>query len=133
MKWNEENNVKWTTKYRTNNPEENKLVFFNTQIWAPDWNQVCDTGMPPDIFICLYNYPTIPEIKEGLTIALPKSIYKNNKLLVDEKLTKLVTTIPGARLYEIKRDWWGRTASRNNIEDMSPQELKKIVTSPSKQ
>lgn len=127
MKWNEENNIKWTTKYRESNPSENEIEFHNTEIWAPDWKHVCDTGIPPDIFICLYHYPTVHEIREGLTIALPRSFYKKNQQLVNETLVSLSACVRGANLYETKRDWWGRTASRNNIEDMGPQDIKRII------
>lgn len=127
MKWDEENNIKWTSKYRTNNAVADEPEFYNTEVWAPDWNRVCDTGMPPDVFICLYNYPEVPQIREGLVIALPRSLYKKNKRLVDDSLSKLLSQIPGSKIHEIKRDWWGRTASRNNIGDITPQEIKKII------
>jgi hypothetical protein len=42
MKWNEANNIKWTTKYRNvDDITLQKIFFFNTQVWAPDWNAVC--------------------------------------------------------------------------------------------
>jgi len=126
MKWNEENNIKWTTKYRKNNLEK-QPEFFNTEIWAPDWNTVCKTGMPPDIFVSLYNYPGINEIREGFIIALPNSLYKGNKKIVDDLLIQIASHIPYSEIHETKRDWWGRTASRNNIEDLTPQEIKKII------
>lgn len=127
MKWNDENNIKWTTKYRTNISLEDQPEFFYTEIWAPDWNQVCDTGVPPDVFIHLYNYEAMSEMREGLIIAIPRSLYKKNKLMVDDILSELVSNISGANIYETKRDWWGRTALRNSIESITPQEIKKII------
>ena len=129
MKWNEANNIKWTTKYRSNSAPEQQPDFFNTEIWAPDWNKVNDKNFPPDIFINLYHNPTITELREGLTIALPLSLYEKNKLLIDQSLQEILSHIPGAKIHNTQRDWWGRVARRNNIEDMGLQEMAKIVGS----
>jgi len=127
MKWNKENNRKWTTKYRGIDSTQKELSFYYTEVWAPDWNQVCDTGIPPDVFVRLYNYPQVLDIREGLIIALPLWLYKKNKQVVDNLLSKIASQISESKIYETKRDWWGRTASRNNVEDINPQEIKKIV------
>ncbi|HEY8927761.1 MAG TPA: hypothetical protein VIM55_01120 [Mucilaginibacter sp.] len=127
MKWSEENNIKWTTKYRKDGPLTNHPDFFNTEIWAPDWNKVCDTGMPPDIFVRLYNYPDVPAISEGVVIALPRSLYKKHTLLINEAMAEIISHIPGSKMFETERNWWGRTAVRNSIEHLSPQEIRKMV------
>jgi hypothetical protein len=126
MQWTDESNIKWTTRYRNSN-SENQPEFYNTEIWAPDWNSISKTGMPPDVYINLYNYPEINEIREGLIIALPCSLYKKNKKLVDSILNQIASQIPDSRIHKTKRDWWGRTVSRNNVEDLNPQELKTII------
>lgn len=126
MKWNEENNIRWTTKYRRD-VSKTLPKFFKTEIWAPNWNKVCDTGMPPDIFISLYNYSGIDSVKEGVVVALPESSYKKNFLIIKDIISQLQLCIPNSKVSQAKRDWWGRTALRNNIEDMNPQELKKII------
>ena len=68
MTWDEENNVKWTTKYRTAD-NESRLQFFGTEIWAPDWNEFVKSGVPPDIFVKLYNIPNSQTTRQGLIIA----------------------------------------------------------------
>jgi hypothetical protein len=127
MKWNEENNRKWTGKYRDNVLPAHQPDFYHTQIWAPDWNKVYDTGTPPDIFINLYNYPNSDGLCEGIIIALPKRHYKMNKEIVDDAVHNIALCIPNSKIHHTTRDWWGRTALRNNIEHMNPQEIRKIV------
>lgn len=127
MKWSKENNIKWSTKHLGNKPAQDRPDFFKTEIWAPDWNVVCDTDLPPDVYVSLYHYPDIHMLREGILIALPRSLYLKKQVLVDEILTQLVALIPGAKLSLAKRDWWGRTAKRNNMEDINPQELEKII------
>ncbi len=125
MKWNEENNIKWTTKYR--NVGDKIPEFSNTEIWAPDWNRMCEEDMPPDIFVQLYNFPTLEKIREGIVIALPKSIYNKNKVLVDSELTKLVNEIPCSTISTITRSWWPGWKIRNQNGDINCQEIGKIV------
>ena len=50
MKWGPDSNIKWTTKYRT---EENrhKLQFYSTEVWAPDWNACIKDSTTPDIYV----------------------------------------------------------------------------------
>lgn len=127
MKWNEENNVKWTTKYMSSEIGDKKPDFSHTEIWAPDWNQVYDKDMPPDIFVQLYNFPMLEKIKEGIVIAMPKSIYNKNKVLVDSELTKLMNEIPGSTISTLARSWWPGWKIRNHIGDITGQEIEKIV------
>lgn len=127
MKWNQENNIKWTTKYRSGNIGDKIPEFFNTEIWAPDWVRVCDDDMPPDIFIQLYNFPTLENIMEGIIIAMPKSLYNKNKLLVDSELIKLVNQIPDSTLSTTTRSWYAELRIRNEIGDINNQEIEKIV------
>lgn len=127
MKWSQENNIKWTTKYWNGNAEDKIILFFNTEIWAPDWNWVCDNDMPPDLFIRLYNYPTLKNIKEGLIVAMPKSLYNKNKVLVDDELRKLVNQIPDSTISTSTQSWWPGWRTWNEIGDINNQEIEKIV------
>ncbi|MNJ98392.1 hypothetical protein D3C87_161580 [compost metagenome] len=127
MKWNEESNIKWTTKYINVKTRDKIPDFSHTEIWAPDWNRVCDEDMPPDIFVKLYNFPRLEEIKEGIIIAMPKSLYNKNKGLVELELTKLTNEIPGATISTSTRSWWPGWKIRNQIGDINPQEIEKII------
>jgi len=127
MKWNEKNNIKWTTKYINEKRRDQLPQFSHTEIWAPDWNRVCDNGMPPDIFIQLYNFPTLENIQEGIVIAMPRSLYHKNKVLVDTELMKLVSEIPGATISVITRRWYPGWKTGNEIGDINNQEIEKIV------
>jgi hypothetical protein len=53
MIWSEENNKKWTTKFRT--PEnESRLKFFDTEVWSPDWHEVERSAcLPTSISDCI--------------------------------------------------------------------------------
>jgi len=127
MKWNEENNIKWTTKYRNGNIENKLPDFSHTEIWAPDWNRVCDESMPPDVFVQLYYFPTLENIREGLVIAIPKSLYKRNIILVDSALTNLMNDISGSTISTSTRSWWSGWKTSNEIGDIGNQEIEKIV------
>ena len=127
MKWSKENNIKWTNKHLGNKPDHDRPDFYKTEIWAPDWNAVCDTDFPPDVYVSLYHHPDTQLLKEGMLIALPKSIYQKKQILVDDTLMQLTAKIPGAKISFAKRGWWGQTAKRNSIESLNPQELLKII------
>jgi len=103
MKWNEANNIKWTTKYRSGEAGDEIPYFSHTEIWAPDWNRVSDENMPPDIFVQLYNNPTIENIREGFIIAKPRSLYRKNDVLVNLELMKLKNEIPDSTISSVTR------------------------------
>lgn len=126
MIWDEENNKKWTTKYRTTE-EESRLQFYGTEIWAPDWNRFYDSGMPPDIFIKLYNNPKSQKAREGLIIAIPRRLGLKEKEIIETELQRLTNLIPGSKMTMITRYWQPWLRFVNNIEDMNHQELEKIV------
>lgn len=125
MKWNNDNNIKWTTKYR--NTGEKSPDFYRTEIWAPDWNQVCDKDMPPDIFVRLYNFPKLQNIREGLVIAVPKSLYNKNEVLIELELTKIAREIPASTISTTTKGWYPVWKIRNQIGDINNQEIEAIV------
>jgi hypothetical protein len=128
MTWNKENNMKWTTKYRS--PEnESRLQFFDTEIWAPDWNQFYESGMPPDIFVKLYNNPKSQTAREGLIIAIPRRLSLKHKETIETELQRLTKLIPVSRLTMTTRFWQPWIKFDNNIEDMNPHELEEILKS----
>lgn len=127
MSWNDTNNLKWTTKYREDERSEKKLNFQGTEIWAPDWNKVSDRGVPPDVFISLYYYPTLEKIREGLVIAIPTTIYRRNMGFVDAEIAKFGSYIPNSSISTLTRFWQPFGKFVNNLEDMNPHELQKIV------
>jgi hypothetical protein len=126
MIWNEGNNEKWATKYRTAE-HESKLQFHGTEIWAPDWNQFYERGVPPDIYIKLYNNPKSLILKEGIVIAIPRRLALQQKEIIEAELFRLTDLIPNATLTMTTRCWYPWLRFVNNIEDMNPQELEKIV------
>jgi hypothetical protein len=127
MKWNEENNRKWTTKYRNEEYAAKKLTFYGTEIWAPDWNQCSDKGIFPDLFIHLYHHPTVEKIREGLVIAIPKKIAQKNQSQIETTIQNFIRQIPDSTLSVVERSWTPGGKFPNRIEDMNPQELEKIV------
>ncbi|MES2381174.1 MAG: hypothetical protein V4538_09040 [Bacteroidota bacterium] len=127
MPWNEDNNIKWTTKYRNIASEDKILNFFSTEVWAPDWNKVSKENIPPDIFIKLYNYSNAQTVKEGFVIAMPKAMYKKNKTLVDVEITKLVNHIPNASLNTLTRLWQPVWKFSNRIENINFHEIQEII------
>ncbi|MBT1686837.1 hypothetical protein [Dawidia soli] len=126
MKWSEENNRKWTTKYRDNPIPGKKLLFYDTEIWAPDWNECVSTH--PDIFIRLFHYGEIDLLREGITIALPRRIVKKNTSVIASALAGLQRNIPGASISTVTRFWTPWFTFKNHIQDMNTWELNKIIT-----
>ncbi len=126
MKWNEENNKKWSTKYR-NNLKSEKLRFFKTEIWSPDWNFCINNGQTPDIFINLYHYEGIESLKEGILIAIRQKLVKQNKELVESCVAKLNQNIENSQVSLIERYWTPGKGYPNRIEDMNPHELEQLI------
>ena len=127
MIWSEENNKKWTTKFRTTENEA-RLQFFGTEIWAPDWNRCCDSGRSPEIFIKVYNNPTSPKIQEGLIIAISRRLSLTQREMIETELQRLTQLIPDSTLTMTTRYWNPWLKFVNNIEDMNTDELEKIVS-----
>ena len=127
MKWNEENNKKWTTKYRTNENKSEKLKFFSTEIWSPDWNSCCKTGRSPDIYINLFHNENLNELNEGLLIAMPKKIVNKNRVLAEDCIRELNRKIRNSSVSLEERYWTPSKEYPNRIEDMNPQELGKLI------
>jgi hypothetical protein len=125
MTWDEENNFKWTTKYRTTD-NESRLQFFWTEIWAPDWNEFIKSGVPPDIFVKLYNIQNSQTTRQGLIIAIPRRLSLRQKEIIETELTRLTKLIPDSTLTMTTRLWHPWFKFDNNIEDMNSHELEKI-------
>lgn len=127
MQWSRKNNIKWTTKYRNNETEQKGLLFFDTEVWAPDWNQCLDRAVYPDIYIKLYHNEQMDEIKEGILIAIPKRIVRKNRQMIESNISEIQQQIPKSTLSIEERMWLPSKKFPNRIEDMSLQELTNIV------
>ncbi|PHN02407.1 hypothetical protein [Flavilitoribacter nigricans] len=127
MKWNETNNQKWTSKYRSIAYQNRKLQFFNTEIWAPDWNTCIKNGRGPDVFINVYHHETIKEIREGIVIAIPRSAARSKDALLKLTIEALSDAIPQSTIATVDRHWNPGKGFVNRVEDMNAQELLKIV------
>jgi coproporphyrinogen III oxidase-like Fe-S oxidoreductase len=129
MSWSTENNKKWTTKYRTSEYQDNVLMFLGTEIWAPDWNHCYNKGESPAVYIKVYHNFKMETIKEGIIIAIPKSLVKKNETQIKSSLESLNRIIPNSTMYQIERNWTPTKEFVNRIEDLNPQELEKILNS----
>jgi hypothetical protein len=127
MTWNKENNEKWTKEYRQNEHEKLSVTFFDTQIWAPDWNQFDKTGIPPEIFVQLYNYPIDKVTREGLIVAITKSVAKKNTATIEPCIAEISKVIPDSTTSRTTRSWWPGLGFVNQIQDMNDWELKKVL------
>lgn len=124
MKWNEQNNQKWTTKYKTEEFSDKKIQFFNTEIWSPDWSHYEKTGEIPNIFINVYKEAGL---NSGLIIAIKKGIYTQNESSIHFILNKIKTVIPNSDFRKIERYWKPSLGFQNSIQDMNYNELDKIL------
>ncbi|WP_312077314.1 hypothetical protein [Chryseobacterium sp.] len=129
MKWNEQNNQKWTTKYKIEEFSDKKSQFFNTEIWSPDWNHYEKTGETPKIFINVYKES---DSNTGLIIAIKKAHYKQNELLLDSLFDKIKKVVPNSNLRKIERYWKASLGFQNAIQDMNYNELDRILKSCSR-
>jgi hypothetical protein len=127
MKWNLDNNEKWTTKYRTDETKSKSLQFFGTEIWAPDWNHCCNTGETPELFVNVYHQFNSDKLKEGILIAMPKRSVMKNEKIITSIVESIQGMIPDATLSTTERYWTPSKGFHNRIEDMNPQELESIV------
>ena len=127
MQWSRKNNIKWTSKYRNNETEQKGLQFFDTEVWAPDWNQCVDRGVYPDIYIKLYHHEQIDEIKEGILIAMPKKVAKKNRQMIESNISEIQRQIPASTLSIEERVWLPTKKFPNRIEHMNPHELTQII------
>lgn len=126
MTWNEENNIQWTTKYRTSD-NESQLKFLGTEIWAPDWNEFIKSGVPPDTFVKLYNIPNSQTTRQGLIIAIARRLSLHQKDMIETELMRMLKLIPDSTLTMTTRLWHPWFRFDNNIEDMNPHELERII------
>jgi hypothetical protein len=101
--------------------------FFDTEIWAPDWNQVDKTGITPDIFIRLYNEPDSHIAREGLVVAIKKSVGEKNSEAIESVIADISRRMPNASVARITRSWWRGSGFSNQIQDMNNYELEAIV------
>jgi hypothetical protein len=127
MSWNRENNEKWAKKYRENEDNGSGVRFFDTQIWAPDWNHAAKTGIPPDLFIRLFSEPESQIAKEGLIVAIKKAIAEKNAAAIESVIADVSRRVPDSTVKRITRSWFAGAGFGNRIEDMNPQELEMIV------
>ena len=127
MLWNRENNEKWATKYRENENNGPNVRFFDTQIWAPDWNHVDRTGIPPDLFVRLYNEPDSRIAREGLIVAIKKTIAEKNAAEIEAGIADISGRVPDSTVNRIMRSWFPGAGFGNRVEDMNPHELEMIV------
>ncbi len=128
MAWSKENNEKWTKKYRGNRNDHANITFFKTQIWAPDWNHHCKTGVPPDIFLEVYNYKNDHKIGEGLIVTIPDIIYRKKTEFIDTTIHKIMKAIPKSKLSVVIRTWNPGGGFPNQIQDINSWEISKVVS-----
>lgn len=126
MKWNEKNNRKWTSKYRSKEFVNRNLRFFSTEIWTPDWNYCYKTDNSPEVYVNLFHLD-FKNLKEGLIIAIPHQIAKKNINEIDLTIRSILTKIPQANLSKTERPWTPNRKFQNRIEDMNPHEILTIT------
>ncbi|MEO8254570.1 MAG: hypothetical protein ABI554_09310, partial [Flavobacterium sp.] len=118
MKWNLENNKKWTHKYKTKEYSTLNLQFFNTEIWSPDWNHFEKTGDLPIFFSKIYH----ENGNRGIFIALKLNVYKSSPDLVDKSINNIEELIPDSEVRLFERYWTPSAGFYNNMLDITYEE-----------
>jgi hypothetical protein len=127
MNWNEENNQKWTSKYQTKKYSNRNLLFKNTEIWSPDWNFCQKTNQTPDIFIKVY-CTNFLDLREGIIIAIPKRIVKENDMLISSSIQLIQKLIVSSTLSSVDRYWTPSKNFPNHLNDINPHEVMNILS-----
>ena len=123
MKWNLQNNQKWTQKYNSEEYSSKELEFFNTEIWSPNWNNFDKTGNSPKFFSKVYH----ENINKGIFIAVDLRLYKNNSELIDGYIEEIVELIPNSKLNLFTRFWKPSKGFYNNIIDITYSEIETVL------
>lgn len=127
MRWSKENNEKWTKKYRGTKKDSETIIFHETQIWAPDWNRHADTGVPPEIFVKIYNFNNSDTIREGMVVAVLDRIYRKHTEGIDAAIYEIVNTIPESTLSVSLRGWGPGKGFVNQIQDINNWEITQVI------
>jgi hypothetical protein len=104
MMWNEKNNRKWTEKYHSPEYESKEFRFYDTEIWAPDWNIVFRESKAPDIFIKA-SRTEAPTIVQNLLIAIRYPIYKKNSHEAQSLVEGLSSMLDNCQLHTGTLAW----------------------------
>lgn len=126
MSWSEENNVKWTSKYRKEEYGERELTFFSTEVWAPDWNECLHANRRPNIFVNIYHL-NFEDLRHGLLIAIPLRIVKKHEDFISARISAIQQVVDGSAVSLIDRYWTPGRQFPNHMDDMNPHELMKII------
>lgn len=118
MKWNLENNKKWTQKYKTKEYSNMNLQFFDTEIWSPDRNHFDKTGDLPKFFSKIYNENT----NKGIFIVLELTMYNDNPDFINKSIQNIKELIPQSEIKIFHRYWTPSSGFHNNIQDITYQE-----------
>jgi len=118
MKWNLENNKKWTQKYKSEGFSNKNLEFFSTEIWSPDWNHFEKTADLPKFFSKVYS----ENDNQGIFIALELRMYKSYPDFIDKSIQNIKELIPQSDVGVFERYWTPSSGFHNNIQDITYQE-----------
>lgn len=119
MKWNLENNKKWTEKYKTSDYSDKKLEFYNTEIWSPDWNLFYKKDELPKFFANIYS----EDINRGITIVFNKTLFLENEDRILYLIEEVRKNISNAELVKFERYWKASYGFVNNIEDTTYKQI----------
>jgi hypothetical protein len=131
MIWNAKSNEKWTEKYAT----EERLKFFDTQVWAPDWNTVWKQGLPPDVFLHVQRHQH-GNISQAVTLAVREPLYTANLSLIRGAVESVARAAPDTKQYfgylpwaEEVREWGYSHSFSDHSAEQVVNQLSRIAAS----
>ncbi len=125
MTWNEKNNIKWTSKYKTGDDKKEHLEFFDTEFWSPSWT-ICDKEkLSPKIFMKVSSAEN--GVLNGLfTESLVIGVKKDDQIMPDNVIDSLYNELKAEYLISGIRPW-GKTISEDSwfdsLMDFSPYQI----------
>lgn len=125
MTWNEKNNIKWTSKYKTGEDKVKDLEFFDTEFWLPSWTSSEMENLPP------YTFMKVESAEKGLLQEFfnESIVFANrtDKQVFDLNLIKeIYQQIDGVHLIEGNRTWGKKYTEgtfSDSLMDFSPNSL----------
>lgn len=98
MSWSEENNVKWTSKYRKEEYSERELTFFSTEVSAPDWNECLHANRRPNMFVNIYHL-NFEDLRHKLLIAIPLRLVKKHEDFISAMILAVQQVVDGSAVH----------------------------------
>lgn len=135
MVWSQKNVEKCCKKYTTGAYNDGKTRFYETQVWAPDWN-AAGKDNPVQLYVSLQDTKLSESYHQSLLIAVLDSVVQKDETACQTLCENISGILPEADCIQFKRTWAEETGEgyySNGLQDAFGWSLfKKQTTEKSK-